>query len=106
MIMVTNLPITDANKEFYRTMTDRMIKNANSQRLKNIQCNECGSEEITLISYGLPGWIVIDADYEIDPRITSLLEEKKIVLGGCCKNAGSPKYFCRKCSNRFGTIGE
>lgn len=100
------MPMTEEDKNFYRAMADRVVENVNSQRLKNIQCDECGSEEITQISYGLPGWIVIDDDYEIDPRITSLLEEKKIVLGGCCKNADSPKYFCRKCSNKFGTIGE
>lgn len=89
------------NDKFFKELADRVVENVNNQKLENIRCDRCGSNKITEISYGLPGWLVIDEDYEIDPRITALLEERKIVLGGCCKDETSPKYFCRECGNKF-----
>lgn len=67
-------------------------------------CKDCGSDEITVIFYGLPAWVIIDDDYVLDPRIEKYIKEKRIVLGGCVVNEDSPKYFCRKCSAKFGSI--
>ena len=92
------------NDKFYKDMADRVVENAYNQNVENATCDKCGSKELTVISYGLPGWLVIDDDYKLDPRIEVLLKEKRIVLGGCVRYPNSPKYYCRTCGNRFGVI--
>lgn len=83
-------------------MADRVIENIRKQETKNIICEKCGANTVTVISYGLPAWISIDDDNEIDQRIKVLIEERRIVLGGCKRSADLPKYFCRECGNKFG----
>ena len=79
---------------------DSIVNRVINAKTPGIVCDRCGSEEITEISYGLPGWIIVDEP--IDPRIQSLIDENLIVLGGCVISEDSPKYFCRKCKNKFG----
>jgi len=81
---------------------DDVVNRVINAKPLGIVCNKCGSEEITEISYGLPGWIIVDEP--IDPRIQSLIDESRIVLGGCVISEDSPKYFCRKCKNKFGKV--
>ena len=76
------------------------LKNLMNAKPIGVICEKCGSDEITEISYGLPGWLTIDEP--VDPRIEKLLEERRIVLGGCVISDNSPRYYCRKCKNKFG----
>ena len=79
---------------------DRFLENVINAKCYGIVCEKCGSNEITEISYGLPGWLTVDEP--VDPRIEKLIEERRIVLGGCIKGEKSPRYYCRACSNKFG----
>ena len=94
------------NENFDKELIDRVIENVRKQESENVICEICGANEVTVISYGLPGWIIMGDEITIDPRIKSLIEERRIVLGGCVKRADSPKYYCRKCRNKFGTLKE
>lgn len=73
------------------------VLNANTL---GVFCEKCGSDSVTEISYGLPAWIIVDEP--MDSGIEKLIEERKIVLGGCSYDDDSPKYFCRACGNKFG----
>lgn len=87
--------------DFYKEMSDKAINNVLKFEAENeVKCEKCGFDKITEISYGLPGWCGIDM--EIDPRIKKMLEEKRILLGGCILTPDSPKYFCRNCKTKFG----
>ena len=46
---------------------DRVLKSVINAKSLGVVCEECGSEEITEISYGLPAWLTVDKP--IDPRI-------------------------------------
>ena len=83
----------------HKSLADRVVELAKAKKPLGIKCNRCGSEEITEITYGLPAWITIDEP--VDARIQSLIDERFIVLGGCCVRKDSPKYFCRSCKNKF-----
>ena len=92
------------NYDFYKDIADQVVEMAESPNASGVLCELCGSDEITTITYGLPAWINIDDDYAIDPRINSCINEKRIVLGGCAVNKDSPKYFCRNCLTKFGSM--
>ena len=79
---------------------DRVVESVMNARPLGVVCEKCGSDEITEISYGLPGWLIVGEP--ADPRIEKLIEERRIVLGGCCIREELPRYFCRTCSNKFG----
>ncbi len=81
---------------------DSVVNRVINAKNPGIVCDRCSCEEITEISYGLPGWIIVDEP--IDPRIQTLIDESRIVLGGCVMRNDSPKYFCRKCKNKFGKV--
>ena len=81
---------------------DETVERVMNGKSLDVVCDKCGSSQITKISYGLPGWFHIDRP--IDPRITALLDERRIVLGGCIRSEDLPKYFCRDCENKFGTL--
>lgn len=81
---------------------DRVLKSVINAKSLGVVCEECGSEEITEISYGLPAWLTVDKP--IDPRIEKLIKERRIVLGGCVKGEESPRYYCRACGNKFGVL--
>lgn len=88
---------------FYKELSDRTINNVLKFQAENtVKCEKCGSDKITEISYGLPGWV--DIGVEIDPRIELMLKERRIVLGGCAPELDSPRYFCRDCREEFGII--
>lgn len=63
-----------------------------------IQCQKCKSKNCAEIIYGLPAF-----DSEMEKR----LEEKKIILGGCCvmldENGKemNPRYHCNECHFEF-----
>lgn len=89
--------------DFYKKMSDCAINHVLRHEAEiSVKCEKCGSDKITEISYGLPGWLTVDD--ERDPRIKELLNERLIVLGGCIISADSPKYFCRNCKTKFGVV--
>ena len=89
--------------DFYKELSDRTIDNVlKFESENNVKCEKCGSNNITEISYGLPGWLVVDV--EVDPRIEAMINEKRIVLGGCAPTLDAPRYFCRDCKVKFGVI--
>ncbi len=79
---------------------DRVVEDIINAKSLGIVCEKCGSDEITEISYGLPAWIIVDEP--IDERIKKLIDDRRIVLGGCVKNEESPRFYCRACGNKFG----
>ena len=81
-------------------LEDHFVQNIINAKSLEVLCDKCGSDKITEISYGLPGWVKIDEP--VDPRIIKLLEERRIVLGGCVISENSQRYYCRTCKNKFG----
>ena len=83
-------------------LEDSVVNRVMNTKSLGVVCDKCGSEEIAEISYGLPGWVIVDEP--IDMRIQALFEERRIVLGGCVIKDDSSKYFCRKCRNKFDRV--
>jgi len=54
---------------------------------EKIICPECRSENVARILYGLPDFDAIQEG----------LENKTIVLGGCCMDLEDPDYYCNIC---------
>ena len=82
---------------------DEILERVMNAKPLDVVCDKCGSDQITEISYGVPAWLQVD--HPIDPRITALVEQHRIVLGGCIHSKDSPKFFCRDCGNKFGSLG-
>jgi hypothetical protein len=61
---------------------------------KNRQCPQCGSDKIIPIVYG----------YIDDPDVIQKIENGEFDSGGCCVDDESPKWKCRECEERFGTM--
>lgn len=61
------------------------------------ECPSCGSKNVVPILYGYPG----DMDYVI-----KLVEEKKLVLGGCCVSDNDPAFECLDCGRMSGKRGD
>lgn len=62
----------------------------------DLKCPECGSNNIAEIPWGLPAFT---------EELQKKLDEKKVVLGGCCISDDDPKYECNECKHRFGQSG-
>lgn len=59
-----------------------------------LKCPKCGSRKTAPIMYGLPAYT---------DELKQSLDNKKIVLGGCCISASSPQYHCFNCNKEFGS---
>jgi len=57
-----------------------------------ITCPHCGSTDIGEYLYGLP----------IMEKLEDEINSGEIILGGCCINEDSPKYYCYHCEKDFG----
>lgn len=57
-------------------------------------CPNCGSERVARILWGLP-------DFS-SASLQLALEEKRVVLGGCCVWSTCPKWFCNACRHTWG----
>ena len=93
-------PVAKCDRLSNDEIENRIIKSVINSNSLGVVCEKCGSKEITEISYGLPAWIIVDEP--IDSRIEKLIEERRIVLGGCTKRDESPRYYCRACGTKFG----
>ena len=58
--------------------------------IKYKTCIKCGSKDTADIIYGLPSYELI-----------SLVEAKKVKLGGCCIVENAPDYFCYTCQHEW-----
>ena len=83
-------------------MEEEFIESILNSEPLGVVCDKCGSDRITEISYGLPWWLIVGEP--VDPGISALVKEKRIVLGGCLRRKDSPKYYCRDCKNEFGKV--
>jgi len=61
------------------------------------ECIHCGSKNVVPIFYGYPG----NMDY-----VLKLVEEKKLVLGGCCISDNDPAFECLDCGLMSGKRGD
>ncbi len=61
------------------------------------ECIRCGGKNVVPILYGYPG----DMDY-----VLKLVEEKKLVLGGCCVSDNDPAFECLDCGRMSGKRGD
>ena len=62
--------------------------------MKEITCPNCGGTDIAIILWGLAN---------MDSELNKKLEDKKVVLGGCCVTGNDPKLECNDCSHRWNT---
>ena len=57
--------------------------------IKNQICHNCSSaDSVVPIVYGYP-----------HDETMKKYNEGKIILGGCVKKLGAPKFYCKKCGN-------
>jgi hypothetical protein len=59
-------------------------------------CNECGSKNVVRILYGLT---------DLDEKMMRMIDEGKITLGGCMIDEDPPKWVCKDCKHKYGTLG-
>ena len=52
------------------------------------RCPICGGNNTARILWGLPAWT---------PELEEKLNNKSIVLGGCCISGNDPSYYCNDC---------
>lgn len=73
-----------------------MSKKSYQKRMSNetiIQnCPKCNSENIAEFRYGL---------YDRDEKLNRLIEERKVILGGCEISFDSPAFYCNECGREF-----
>lgn len=65
-----------------------------------MKCPKCGCEAFAKISYGLPPF---DDDFHLPPDYQKRIDNKEIILGGCCIFPNSPKYMCLECHFKYGS---
>lgn len=53
-----------------------------------MKCPKCGSRKTAPILYGMPAF---------DEEMKEKLENRKLVLGGCCITGADPRYHCYGC---------
>jgi len=61
------------------------------------ECKYCSSKNVVTIFWGYPA----DMDY-----VMKLVDEKKLVLGGCCVSDNDPALECIDCGQRSGNRGD
>ncbi len=57
------------------------------------KCPYCGSTDVAEILRGMP---------VMSDEMVKAIEEKKIILGGCCISEDDPKAHCNACGKKFG----
>lgn len=57
------------------------------------KCPYCGSEDIAEYIWGEP---------LLDENLFKALDNKEVILGGCCISDNDPQYHCNKCDKDFG----
>jgi len=65
--------------------------------LKKGTCPKCGGTDITMILWGLPVF---------DRVLEKLVDQKKVVLGGCNVTGNDPKLECSDCHHQWGEKNE
>ena len=63
-----------------------------------MNCPNCNSTDILLITYGTPPLE--------GARLVKAIEDKEIVLGGCFLCGDAPAYYCRSCNHSFDDVTE
>ncbi|MCD8174832.1 MAG: hypothetical protein LUD41_02665 [Phascolarctobacterium sp.] len=58
-----------------------------------MKCPKCGSRKVAPIMYGLPA---------LSKDLEERLNNKKLVLGGCCVSDNDPRYYCFGCEQKIG----
>ena len=71
----------------------KMKKVKDTPKYREITCFNCGSTDIARYSYGMP---------MLNKELEEKLNNKEIILGGCCVMPNSPQYHCNKCGKDFG----
>lgn len=66
---------------------------AQPSALKRPACPACGSGDVAEIRYGLPA--------HGDRELWQAVEEKRVVLGGCCIWDADPRWHCNHCGHRW-----
>ena len=56
--------------------------------MKPNPCPSCSSKDVAKILYGMPA---------LTERLHRNMEEKRIVLGGCCVVDGQPEWYGNEC---------
>ncbi len=54
-----------------------------------MKCPKCGSRKLAPILYGMPAF---------DEEMRQKLDNKELILGGCCITGADPQYHCFGCS--------
>ena len=65
-----------------------------------MKCPKCGCESFAKILYGTPAF---DDDFRLPASLQTRLDNKEIILGGCCIHPNSPKYMCLDCHFKYGS---
>ncbi|MGL5949984.1 MAG: hypothetical protein ACRCZH_01020 [Cetobacterium sp.] len=60
--------------------------------MPRIKCPACGSRNTARLQYGMPMW---------DEELQRKLDNKTVMLGGCCISPESPDYHCNSCHQKF-----
>ena len=81
-------------KEFSQLVEEGVLPNseelqARCRACKLETCPSCGSATVADIIYGFPAmWC---------PKLRKKLDERKVVLGGCCITNNDPAWHCTSC---------
>jgi hypothetical protein len=62
---------------------------------EGLSCPSCGSEDIAMILYGLPG---------MSKKLKRAIENREVTLGGCLIHDEAPQWVCNECSHKFGKL--
>ena len=65
-----------------------------------MKCPKCGCESFAKILYGTPAF---DDDFRLPASLQKQLDNKEVILGGCCIHPDSPKYMCLDCHFKYGS---
>ena len=62
---------------------------------EGLSCPSCGSKDIAMILYGLPG---------MTEELEKAIANKEVALGGCLVHDEAPQWVCNACSHKFGKL--
>lgn len=65
------------------------------KRPEGLSCPSCGSDNIAMILYGLPG---------MTEELEKALANKELTLGGCMIHDEAPQWVCNGCNLKFGKL--
>ena len=66
-----------------------LLANAFAEHKDNSNTQPCNHNMIKII-YGKPS-----------PKTLKLVQENKVILGGCIVKENAPRYYCTKCKKKF-----